>query len=591
MHPYSDLREGPDVPPAWRLHWRCDKAVAIGSLGLALCARGTATWRGHPCRGARRIPKRLTLFASPPSPPGSVPGLGHLPLIGLGALGVPGALQPHEIMGSLADDFGDVMLLRFGSSDVAVLSSPGAVEEALCTEPMVAAGRPSLPSVRSNGLSQGLSTAEPDEAWRQMRAVLLQEAFAPPAVARARPAIRREAQRLARDLAAETGTVVEVRCQLRAALTSLLLRWALSLSASRPEAKELERLIEDAWATLTDPVVTASDFVGVAAPGVLDRLPELRRERTRLLRSLITERRRKAERHNDFLEALLRSQKKHGFGEDLIVETLVSLTTAGISTVATALEWLLLLLARDEVAQDKARADVRGSRDAPYLEACILETLRLKTPLFVPRKCLKQVEVSGFQLPQGTLLLPDSYKLAHDPSAWEAPNEFRPERFLGPDAPKVRPELRPKCPFAQGWDSASTPFKYLPFGVGARFCPGATLALEQLRLFAAELLISLQWRPAGDLDLSEAYSFTLTPATPARLIFGAAPRTDRRRTRKRSSEFECLLPGRGQFQCSAKRATVASEPGLRLEANDGGLPELSTFMAPPEVFRVVIRKP
>eukprot|EP00439_Symbiodinium_sp_Y106_P005279 s5969_g1.t1 len=424
------------VPPGGR-QWRCNK-VAVGSLGLALSTHGTATCRVQRCRGAHRI-RRLTLLASPPSPPGSVPGLGHLPLIGLGALGVPGALQPHEIMGSLADDFGDVMLLRFGSSDVAVLSSPGAVEEALCTEPMATAGRPSLPSVRINGLSQGLSTAEPDEAWRQMRAVLLQEAFAPPAVARARPAIRREAQRLARALAAEAGTVVEVRRQLRTALTSLLLCWALGLdSASRPEAKELETLIEDAWATLTDPVVTASDFVGVAAPGVLDRLPELRRERTRLLRSLITERRRKTEReqHGDFLEALLRSQKKHGFGEDLIVETLVSLTTAGISTVATALEWLLLLLARDGVAQGKARADVcQGGRETPYLEACILETLRLKTPLFVPRKCLKQVEVSGFQLPEGTLLLPDSYKLAHDPSVWEAPNEFRPERFLGPDAP------------------------------------------------------------------------------------------------------------------------------------------------------------
>ena len=107
--------------------------------------------------------------------------------------------------------------------------------------------------------------------------------------------------------------------------------------------------------------------MGVAAPGVLDRLPELRRERTRLLRSLITERRRTAGRQGDFLEALLRSQKKHGFGEDLIVETLVSLTTAGISTVATALEWLLLLLARDEIAQGKARADVCGSRETPYL--------------------------------------------------------------------------------------------------------------------------------------------------------------------------------------------------------------------------------
>ena len=47
------------------------------------------------------------------------------------------------------------------------------------------------------------------------------------------------------------------------------------------------------------------------------------------------------------------------------------------------------------------------------------------------------------------------------------------------------------------------------------------------------------------LSPSEAYSFTLTPATPARLIFGAAPRMDRRRMRKKSWEFKRRLPGRG----------------------------------------------
>ena len=57
-------------------------------------------------------------------------------------------------------------------------------------------------------------------------------------------------------------------------------------------------------------------------------------------------------------------------------ETLVSLTTAGISTVATALEWLLLLLARDPVAQDRARADARRGSEmrcpGPGLEKTVL---------------------------------------------------------------------------------------------------------------------------------------------------------------------------------------------------------------------------
>lgn len=77
----------------------------------------------------------------------------------------------------------------------------------------------------------------------------------------------------------------------------------------------------------------------------------------------------------------------------MIVETLVSLTTAGISTVSTALEWLMLLLASDREVQRKARAAAGGE----YLDACILEALRLKTPLFIPRRCMEAIEVAGFE--------------------------------------------------------------------------------------------------------------------------------------------------------------------------------------------------
>eukprot|EP00438_Fugacium_kawagutii_P023204 Skav215673 [mRNA] locus=scaffold278:30864:31157:- [translate_table: standard] len=69
--------------------------------------------------------------------------------------------------------------------------------------------------------------------------------------------------------------------------------------------------------------------------------------------------------------------------------------------------------------------------------------------------------------------------------------------------------------------SSSEAAKFLPFGLGARFCPGAPLAMAQLRTYAAVLLEALQWRAEGRsaVDLSEAYSFTLTPANPPRVIF------------------------------------------------------------------------
>ena len=52
-------------------------------------------------------------------------------------MGVPGQKQPHERMAELESRFAGpegLLRLRFGSSEVVLLSSPEAVEEALCGE-------------------------------------------------------------------------------------------------------------------------------------------------------------------------------------------------------------------------------------------------------------------------------------------------------------------------------------------------------------------------------------------------------------------------------------------------------------------------
>jgi len=88
-----------------------------------------------PLQRPRKLQRRAGEAPSEaPEAPGAVPGFGHLPLIGLGALGLPNQKQPHERMDELQDVYAEqgVLRLQFGASEVFLLSSPEAVEEALC---------------------------------------------------------------------------------------------------------------------------------------------------------------------------------------------------------------------------------------------------------------------------------------------------------------------------------------------------------------------------------------------------------------------------------------------------------------------------
>ena len=126
-------------------------------------------------------------------------------------------------------------------------------------------------------------------------------------------------------------------------------------------------------------------------------------------------------------------------------------------------------------------------------------------------------------------MLPDSYGLAHDPALWRSGrlHEFDPERFLKEERPLLDqlPGVKPKCPFSSlfggsGRDGTQNEaLKFLPFGAGARFCPGAPLALQELRGIASALLCTYDWECTDGGDLREAYSFTLTPKHQSSLVF------------------------------------------------------------------------
>jgi cytochrome P450 len=109
------------------------------------------------------------------------------------------------------------------------------------------------------------------------------------------------------------------------------------------------------------------------------------------------------------------------------------------------------------------------------------------------------VEIGGYSIPAGVVLAPSNYLAQRHPSAWDAPSEFRPQRFLG--------------------DTPPAPYEYFPFGGGRRRCLGAAFAGFEMSIIMATLLTRTRLRLVAGADRSPRYGgVTIGPADGLRVV-------------------------------------------------------------------------
>jgi cytochrome P450 len=185
---------------------------------------------------------------------------------------------------------------------------------------------------------------------------------------------------------------------------------------------------------------------------------------------------------------------------------------AGHETSATALLWWSRLMAEDPAALRSAQAEVDqvlGGRDPqpedlpalPWLGATLKEAMRLYPPVaaLMTRRTTREITLGGHRIPRGALLRITPWVLQRDPRTWEAPDEFRPGRFM-PGAPP---------PPRGAW---------MPFGVGPRVCIGQHFAMLEMTIVAAMLLQRHELAlPADAPALEPVLQVTLRPKGGVRL--------------------------------------------------------------------------
>ncbi|KAI3777423.1 hypothetical protein L1987_47223 [Smallanthus sonchifolius] len=133
-----------------------------------------------------------------------------------------------------------------------------------------------------------------------------------------------------------------------------------------------------------------------------------------------------------------------------------------------------------------------------YLDAVIKETLRLypAAPLSVPHESMEDCVVSGYNIPKGTRLFLNMWKMHRDPNIWADPYSQK------------------------DIDLKGNHFELLPFGSGRRMCPGIFFALEILHLTLANVIQQFVInKPSNEpIDMSESPGAVTNKATPLKCV-------------------------------------------------------------------------
>jgi cytochrome P450 len=412
--------------------------------------------------------------------------------------------DPTGSFEALQREYGDVVLFRMGKRRLYLLSHPELVRDVLVTQHRNFIKSYALQRARVL-LGHGLLTSENPLHMRQRR--LAQPAFHRDRVA----AMARTMVRYAEDAADRWRPGMEVDAGAEMNRLTLAIAGETLLGAGvEDEADEIRTALTDAlglFNRLHNPFGELLDRIPV--PGTI----RMRRARERLDTTIyraIAQRRASGAAHDDLLGMLLaaRDEEDDGAGmtDEQLRDELLTLFLAGHETTANALAWTWYLLAEHPEVEarlhDELRTVLGGRAPAaadypalPYTRAVLAESMRIRPPAWtIGRQPLEDFSAGGYRIRAGTIVLVSPWIVQRDPRWWDAPQAFRPERWMAPE-----------------FEASLPRFAYFPFGGGPRKCIGEGFAWMEGVLSLATLARRWRLRLAPDARVVPEARITLRP--------------------------------------------------------------------------------
>lgn len=405
--------------------------------------------------------------------PGRWPVLGHT---------VSLLRDPLKLFTSLPAH-GDVVELRLGPLPVQVVTTPELAWQVLATDADKFDKGLVFDKMRPL-FGDGLATSNGELNRRQRRLVM-------PAFGRTRIAGYADTTitKLADELTSSwrPGEVVEFDKRMQDLVLTIAGQTLFSTALGEEALAEIQRSI---------PIMLKYVLIRAFSPKFVEKLPipanrrfdaAAARLREVIGETVITARKEGAD-HGDLLSMLLLARDEdtgEGMSDRQVHDEVITILTTGAETTAVALAWFFHELGQHPEVERRFHAEVDavlGGRpatfedlpDLVYTHQIVNEIVRRTPPLILMRRAREDVDLGGVTVRAGREVAVSQHTLHRDPRWFPDPDRFDPDRW----APGETAEL-PKG-------------AYIPFGAGARLCPGHVFAPTEIGIVAAT--IGARWR-------------------------------------------------------------------------------------------------
>jgi cytochrome P450 len=239
----------------------------------------------------------------------------------------------------------------------------------------------------------------------------------------------------------------------------------------------------------------------------------------------IIDRRRAGEDDRDDLLSMLLDAET-AMSDEQIRDEMMTFLFAGHETTALTLTFLWDLLSRNPDAFNRLRAELDETLDGrptiedvfelDYTKAVVQEAMRLYPPAHeIRREPAEDVEIAGYRVPEGSLVLLPTWVMHRDERFWNDPERFRPERFLDGEVPRASDTSTGEQ--SDPGDTDRPEFAYFPFGGGPRHCIGHRFAMTEAQLVVATL--AREWTLDRRYDeLAVSAAVTLQPKNDVTMV-------------------------------------------------------------------------